>query len=91
MHIPDGFLSGEAAAVGWVVGGSGIALCMREVGLDDNERKLPVAGLAAAFFLVAGDERRGGWPWLMRRMSWWLVAALAAHRSPLRLRTPASA
>src|SRR5437588_905689 len=53
MHIPDGFLSGEAAAVGWVVGGSVIARGMREVGLDDNERKLPVAGLAAAFFLVA--------------------------------------
>jgi cobalt/nickel transport system permease protein len=53
MHIPDGFLSGEAAAVGWVVGGTGIALCMREVARDDNERKLPIAGLAAAFFLVA--------------------------------------
>src|SRR5919108_281830 len=54
MHIPDGFLTGEAAAAGWVAGGAGLALCLRRAGAEGRERDLPVAGLAAAFFLV-GD------------------------------------
>lgn len=54
MHIPDGFLTGEAALVGVVVGASGLAVCLRGVARESRERDLPVAGLAAAFFLV-GD------------------------------------
>jgi cobalt/nickel transport system permease protein len=54
VHIPDGFLTGEAAAIGWAAGGAGLALCLRRVGAESRERDLPVAGLAAAFFLV-GD------------------------------------
>src|SRR3954447_101136 len=54
MHIPDGFLSGEAALVGAGGGGGGLALCLRRVRADERERDLPIAGLAAAFFLV-GD------------------------------------
>ena len=54
MHIPDGFLSGPALATGWVVGGVGIAYCLRRVRLEQRERDLPIAGLAGAFFLV-GD------------------------------------
>lgn len=53
MHIPDGFLTGEAAAAGWVAGGAGLAYCLRRSRLERRERDLPVAGLAAAFFLVA--------------------------------------
>lgn len=54
MHIPDGFLSGEAAAIGWTAGAAGLALCLHKVRHEQRERDLPVAGLAAAFFLV-GD------------------------------------
>ena len=54
MHIPDGFLSGPAVATGGVLGAAGIAYCLRRVKAEQRERDLPVAGLAAAFFLV-GD------------------------------------
>src|SRR5918992_3970636 len=54
MHIPDGFLAGEAIAAGWAAGAAGLALCVRRVQASPRERDLPVAGLAAAFFLV-GD------------------------------------
>jgi cobalt/nickel transport system permease protein len=54
MHIPDGFLTGEAVAIGWAAGATGLAVCLRRAGAEGRERDLPVAGLAAAFFLV-GD------------------------------------
>src|SRR5919206_2278815 len=54
MHIPDGFLTGEAAAIGAVTGAAGVAVCLRGAARSVRERDLPVAGLAAAFFLV-GD------------------------------------
>ncbi|WP_205695698.1 energy-coupling factor ABC transporter permease [Conexibacter sp. SYSU D00693] len=54
MHIPDGFLSGEAAVVGAAIAAPGVALCLRKAREEARERDLPVAGLAAAFFLV-GD------------------------------------
>ncbi|MGI8846329.1 MAG: energy-coupling factor ABC transporter permease [Thermoleophilaceae bacterium] len=54
MHVPDGFLTGEAAAAGWVAGGAGLAYCLHRTRAERRERDLPVAGLAAAFFLV-GD------------------------------------
>lgn len=54
MHIPDGFLSGEAVAIGWTAGAAGLAVCLHRVRAEQRERDLPVAGLAAAFFLV-GD------------------------------------
>jgi cobalt/nickel transport system permease protein len=54
VHIPDGFLSGEASVVGAAVAGAGLALCLRRMRREERERDLPIAGLAAAFFLV-GD------------------------------------
>ena len=54
MHIPDGFLTGEAAALGAVAGAAGVGVCLRGAARSMRERELPVAGLAAAFFLV-GD------------------------------------
>jgi cobalt/nickel transport system permease protein len=54
MHIPDGFLGGEALALGAVVAATGVAVCLNRARGEQNERALPVAGLAAAFFLV-GD------------------------------------
>jgi cobalt/nickel transport system permease protein len=54
MHVPDGFLSGEAVALGAAAAGAGIAVCLHRARRDGRERDLPIAGLAAAFFLV-GD------------------------------------
>jgi cobalt/nickel transport system permease protein len=54
MHIPDGFLTGEAAAIGTVTALAGVAVCLRMAQRTSRERDLPVAGLAAAFFVV-GD------------------------------------
>jgi cobalt/nickel transport system permease protein len=54
MHIPDGFLGGEALAIGAVAAAAGVGVCLHQLRGDQRERDLPVAGLAAAFFLV-GD------------------------------------
>ncbi len=53
MHIPDGFLTGEAALLGSATAVAGIAVCLRGATRGMRERDLPLAGLAAAFFLVA--------------------------------------
>ncbi len=52
VHIPDGFVSPTVAVAGAVVAVAGLAVCARRAGLDVTERQLPLAGLAAAFFLV---------------------------------------
>jgi cobalt/nickel transport system permease protein len=54
MHVPDGFLTGPAAGLGVVTAAAGLAFCVRRAAGEQRERDLPVAGLAAAFFLV-GD------------------------------------
>jgi cobalt/nickel transport system permease protein len=54
MHIPDGFLTAEAAAIGTVTAGAGLSVCLQRAMRTVRERDLPLAGLAAAFFLV-GD------------------------------------
>jgi len=54
VHIPDGFLTGEAALLGTATAAAGLAVCLRGSRRTMRERDLPVAGLAAAFFLV-GD------------------------------------
>jgi len=53
MHIPDGFLTGQAALIGTVTGAAGIAVCLHRARASMREKYLPLAGLAAAFFLVA--------------------------------------
>lgn len=52
MHIPDGFVSAPVAVAGAVVAVAGLTLCARRAGQELTERQLPLAGLAAAFFLV---------------------------------------
>ena len=52
MHIPDGFVSPPVAVAGAVVAAAGLAVCVRKVSAQAAERQLPLAGLAAAFFLV---------------------------------------
>jgi cobalt/nickel transport system permease protein len=54
MHIPDGFLDGPAMALGAAAAAGGLAICAHRAAREGHERTLPVAGLAAAFFLV-GD------------------------------------
>jgi cobalt/nickel transport system permease protein len=54
MHIPDGFVSPVVAGAGAVVAVAGLAVCVRRTGRDVTERQLPLAGLAAAAFLVLG-------------------------------------
>ena len=54
MHIPDGFLTGQAAAIGAVTAAAGVGVCLRGASRTAREQDLPVAGLAAAFFIV-GD------------------------------------
>jgi cobalt/nickel transport system permease protein len=53
MHIPDGFLTGEAAALGAATAVAGLSVCLRGARRSMREKDLPLAGLAAAFFLVA--------------------------------------
>jgi len=53
MHIPDGFLTGQAAALGTATAVAGLAVCLRGARGSMREKDLPLAGLAAAFFLVA--------------------------------------
>jgi cobalt/nickel transport system permease protein len=53
MHIPDGFLTGEAAALGTAAAVVGLSVCLRGARRSMREKDLPLAGLAAAFFLVA--------------------------------------
>jgi cobalt/nickel transport system permease protein len=53
MHIPDGFLTGQAAALGTATAVAGLSVCLRGAQRSMREKDLPLAGLAAAFFLVA--------------------------------------
>ncbi|MGH3792641.1 MAG: energy-coupling factor ABC transporter permease [Pseudonocardiaceae bacterium] len=52
MHIPDGFVSPAVAIAGAAVAITGLGVCVHRARLDVTERQLPLAGLAAAFFLV---------------------------------------
>lgn len=57
MHIPDGFVSPPVVVAGAVLAAAGLAVCVRRAGREvtgreGTERQLPLAGLAAAFFLV---------------------------------------
>ncbi len=54
MHVPDGFVSPTVAVAGAAVAVAGLGLCVRRAGREGTERQLPLAGLAAAFFLVLG-------------------------------------
>jgi cobalt/nickel transport system permease protein len=54
VHIPDGFVSPAVLVAGAAVAVAGLAVCTRRAQLNLTERQLPLAGLAAAFFLVLG-------------------------------------
>jgi cobalt/nickel transport system permease protein len=54
VHIPEGFLTGTTTAVGAGVAVAGLAVAIRKADMHADNGKLPLAGLAGAFFLV-GD------------------------------------
>jgi cobalt/nickel transport system permease protein len=54
VHIPEGFLSGEATAIGAGVAVAGMAFAISRADVKGDDGRLPLAGLAGAFFLV-GD------------------------------------
>lgn len=54
MHIPEGFLSGQATAIGAGVAVAGMAFAISRADVKGDDGRLPLAGLAGAFFLV-GD------------------------------------
>jgi cobalt/nickel transport system permease protein len=53
MHIPDGFLDLQTAAVTAVLAGVGIAIALRDVRRRLPSRRVPLIGLAAAFVFAA--------------------------------------
>jgi len=55
VHIPEGFLTAPVTGTGAVVAGAGLAFCVRRAKLTGEDGRLPLAGLAGAFFLV-GDS-----------------------------------
>lgn len=55
MHIPEGFLSGQVTGAGSVIAVAGLAYCVSRADISGDDGRLPLAGLAGAFFLV-GDS-----------------------------------
>ena len=52
MHIPDGFIGPGTSAVAGAVAIAGTALAVRQAALDLDEKRVPMAGLAAAFIFA---------------------------------------
>ncbi len=53
VHIPDGFLSLPVMAVTWVIAISLIALSLKQVQAEYQERAVPLMGVCAAFIFAA--------------------------------------
>jgi cobalt/nickel transport system permease protein len=53
MHIPDGFLSLPVSLVTWVIAITLIALALRQVKTDYQDRAVPLMGVCAAFVFAA--------------------------------------
>ena len=53
MHIPDGFLSGEVAAVAAVVAAGAVAYGLRRAESTLDERRVPLLGVTGAFVFAA--------------------------------------
>lgn len=53
MHVPDGFLSLEAAAAAAAVAAVGVGVCVRRLRQTLQPRQVPLLGLAATFVFVA--------------------------------------
>lgn len=53
MHIPDGFLSLPVSLVTWIIAIALVALALRQVKTDYQERAVPLMGVCAAFIFAA--------------------------------------
>jgi cobalt/nickel transport system permease protein len=53
MHIPDGFLSLPVSLVTWVIAIALIAICLKRVKADYQDRTVPLMGVCAAFIFAA--------------------------------------
>ncbi len=53
MHIPDGFLSLPVSLVTWAISIALIALALRQVKVDYQDRAVPLMGICAAFIFAA--------------------------------------
>lgn len=53
MHIPDGFLSGDVAAVTGAASVATVACGLRRAGSSIDERRVPLLGVTAAFIFAA--------------------------------------
>jgi cobalt/nickel transport system permease protein len=52
MHIPDGFIDGTTSAGAGVVAAGGLGAALRRAGQVLDERRVPLAGLVAAFIFA---------------------------------------
>ncbi|HEX8805269.1 MAG TPA: energy-coupling factor ABC transporter permease, partial [Acidimicrobiales bacterium] len=53
MHIPDGFIDGGTSAGAAAVAAGGVGVALRRAGQVLDERRVPLAGLVAAFTFAA--------------------------------------
>lgn len=53
MHIPDGFLSGEVAAVTGVASVAAVGYALHRANVSLDERRVPLLGVTAAFVFAA--------------------------------------
>ncbi len=53
MHIPDGFLNAPVIGLTWLVAIALIAVCLKRVQTDYQERAVPLMGVCAAFIFAA--------------------------------------
>jgi cobalt/nickel transport system permease protein len=53
MHIPDGFLNMPVIGITWVLAIALLALCLRQVEAEYQERTVPLMGVCAAFIFAA--------------------------------------
>jgi cobalt/nickel transport system permease protein len=53
LHIPDGFLNMPVIGITWVVAIALLALCLKQVEAEYQERTVPLMGVCAAFIFAA--------------------------------------
>ena len=53
MHIPDGFLSGVVAIIGWVLAIAAIGYALRQTRDQLGDKQVPLMGVLAAFIFAA--------------------------------------
>jgi cobalt/nickel transport system permease protein len=52
MHIPDGFINGGTSLAGGGVAAGGIAISLKQAARTLDDRRIPMAGLAASFIFA---------------------------------------